>query len=80
MAVAREAQAAHHGGHQRVQPAQPEVAVSLGQAHPQLFGEGEGLLVVGFCLSDIGRIGVGKDDAKLVQRERLIAVVLMLQG
>ena len=46
------------------------MAVRLERAHAKLLGEGAGLLVVGFGLHDIGGIGVGKDNAKLVQRER----------
>ena len=41
---------------------------------------GPGLLVVGFGRRDIGGIGVGMDDAKLVQRERLVPAFLALPG
>jgi hypothetical protein len=54
--------------------------VGLERAHAQLLGEGEGLLVVGFGLRGIGRIGVGLDDAELVQRERLVPALLELSG
>jgi len=40
--------------------------VGLERAQAQLLGHGEGLLVVGFGLHNIGGIGVGLDDAKLV--------------
>jgi hypothetical protein len=50
------------------------------RAHAQLLGQGEGLLVVGFGLLDIGGIGVGLDGAKLVQRVRLIPAFLVLPG
>ena len=42
------------------------VAVRLERAHAQLFGQGEGLLVVRVSRRGIGRVGVGLDDAKLV--------------
>jgi hypothetical protein len=79
MAVARAARPAQHG-RSGVQPAQPEVAVGHERAHAEFFGQGQGLLVVGFGLRDIGRVGVGMDDAKLVQRERLVPAFLLLPG
>jgi hypothetical protein len=48
------------------------------RAHAELVGESEGLPVVGFSLRGIGRVGVGLDDAKLVQRVRLLAAFLLL--
>jgi hypothetical protein len=54
--------------------------VGLERAHAQLFGQGEGLLVVGFSLRGIGRVGVGIDNAKLVQREGLVPACLLLPG
>jgi hypothetical protein len=54
--------------------------VRLERAHAQLLGQGEGLLVMGFGLRDIGGIGVGMDDAKLMQRERLLTAGLLLSG
>ena len=59
---------------------EPPVAVGLERAHAELLGQGQGLLVVGFGLRGIGRIGVGMDDAKLVQRERLVAHVPSAAG
>ena len=56
------------------------MAVRLERAHAQFLGQGQGLLVVGFGLRDIGGIGVGLDDAKLVQRERLVPAFLLLPG
>ena len=50
------------------------------RAHAQFLGQGQGLLVVGFGLRDIGGVGVGLDDAKLVQRERLVPAFLVLPG
>ena len=50
------------------------------RAHAEFLGQGQGLLVVGFGLRDIGRVGVGMDDAKLVQRERLVPAFLLLPG
>ena len=50
------------------------------RAHAQFLGQGQGLLVVGFGLRDIGGVGVGMDDAKLVQRERLVPAFLLLPG
>ena len=54
------------------------MAVRLQGTHAQLFGQGEGLVVVGFCLRDIGGLGIGLDDAKLVQRVRLVSTCLLL--
>ena len=50
------------------------------RAHAELLGQGEGLLVVGFGLRGIWGIGVGMDDAKLVQREGLVPACLVLPG
>ena len=63
-----------------VQPAQPVVAVGHERAHAEFLGQGQGLLVVGFGLRGIGGVGVGLDDAKLVQRERLVPAFLLLPG
>ena len=63
-----------------IQRAEAEVAVGQERAHAEFLGQGEGLLVVGFGLRDIGGIGMGMDDAKLVQRLRLVARVLVLPG
>jgi len=41
---------------------------------------GPGLLIVGFGLRDIGGGGVGLDDAKLVQRARLVPTCFLLPG
>ena len=49
-----------------VQRAKAQVAVGLERAHAEFLGQGQGLLVVGFGLCGIGRIGVGLDNAKLV--------------
>ena len=56
------------------------VAVRLERAHAQCLGQGQSLLVVGFGLRGIGGIGVGMDNAKLVQRERLVTAFLLLPG
>ena len=56
------------------------MTVGLEGAHAELLGQGQGLLVVGFGLFGIGRIGVGLDNAKLVQRERLVGMLFMLPG
>ena len=50
------------------------------RAHAEFLGQGQGLLVVGFGLRGIGGVGVGMDDAKLVQRERLVPAFLLLPG
>jgi hypothetical protein len=63
-----------------VQLAHPEVAVGYERAHAEYLGQGQCLLVVGFSLHDIGRVGVGLDDAKLVQRLRLEPASLPLPG
>ena len=52
----------------RIQGAEATVAVRLEWAHTEFVGQGQGLLVVGFGLRDIGRVGVGMDGAELVQR------------
>ena len=80
MAVDSAARACSRTAGLAVQPAQPEVAVGHERAHAQFLGQGQGLLVVGFGLRDIGGIGVGLDDAKLVQRERLVPAFLLLPG
>ena len=54
------------------------MAVGHERAHAQLLGQGQGLLVVGFGLCGIGRISMGMDDAKLVQRQRLVAAFFLL--
>ena len=46
------------------------MAVGHEWAHAKLLGQGQGLLVVGFGLRNIGGVGVGLDNAKLVQRGR----------
>jgi len=63
-----------------IQQAETAVAVGLEWAHTEFLGQGQGLLVVGFGLLGIGGIGVGMDDAKLVQRERLVPAFLLLPG
>jgi hypothetical protein len=50
------------------------------RAHAQCLGQSEGLPVVGSGLCDIGGGGVGMDNAKLVQRQRLIPACLLLPG
>ena len=40
----------------------------------------QGLLVVGCGRRHIGRVGVGMDDTKLVQRQRLFPTCLLLPG
>jgi hypothetical protein len=56
------------------------VAVGLERAQGELLGQGEGLLVMGFGLRDVGGSRVGLDDAQLVQRQRLIPACLLLPG
>ena len=56
------------------------VAVGLEWAHAEFLGQGEGLAVVGFGLRGIRGIGVGLDNAKLVQRERLVGTLFVLPG
>src|SRR5215510_8372573 len=56
------------------------MTVGLERAHTKFVSEGQGLLVVGFSLRGIGGIGVGMDDAKLVQRVRLVPAFLELPG
>ena len=50
------------------------------RAHAQCLGQSQGLLVVGCGLLDIRGGGVGIDNAKLVQRERLVGTLLLLPG
>jgi hypothetical protein len=40
--------------------------VGLERALAEFLGQGKGLLVVGFGLHGIGRVGVGMEDTKLV--------------
>ena len=47
---------------------------------PSCLGQGQGLLVVGFGLCDIGGVGVGVDGAQLVQRIRLVGTLFVLPG
>src|SRR5215472_16540458 len=63
-----------------IQGAETEVAVGLEGAHTEFVGQGEGLLVVGFGLRDIRGIGVGVDNAKLMQRVCLVSASLVLPG
>ena len=50
------------------------------RAHAEFLSQGEGLLVVCFGLRNIGGIGVGLDNAKLVQRQRLVGALFVLPG
>jgi hypothetical protein len=54
--------------------------VSHKRAHAQYLSQIQGLLVVGFGLFGMGRVSVGMDDAKLVQRQRLVPAFLELPG
>src|SRR6516225_7568306 len=56
------------------------MAMRLERAHAQFLGEGQGLLVVGFGLCGIGGIGVGMEDAQLVQCARFAPACLLLSG
>ena len=56
------------------------MAVGLERAHAEFLGQGQGLPVMGFGRRDIGGGGVGLDNAKLVQRERLVPAFLELPG
>jgi hypothetical protein len=61
-----------------VQRTEAEVAVRLERTHAQLLGQGEGLALVGFGRRGIGRVGMGMDGAKLVQRKRLKPALLLV--
>jgi hypothetical protein len=52
--------------------------VGLKRAHAEIVGQGEGLAVRCFSLLSIRGVGVGIDDAKLVQRECLVSAFLRL--
>src|SRR5262249_6442448 len=54
--------------------------VGLERAHTEGVGQGEGLVVVGFGLHNIGGRGVGMDGAQLVQRVRLLPAFLLPPG
>jgi hypothetical protein len=54
--------------------------VGLERSHAEGVGQNQGLLVMGFGLCGIGGISVGLDDAKLMQRERLVPVCPLLPG
>src|SRR5262245_7157269 len=49
-------------------------------AHAEFVCQGQGLLVVGCGLHNIGGSGMGMDDAKLVQRKRLVGTLFVLPG
>ena len=66
--------------HLAVEPTQSMVAVGLERTHAELLGQGQGLLVVGFSLRDIGGIGVSIDDGKLVQCVGFVPTCLELSG
>ena len=80
MAVLRAARACSPLAGGGVQGAEAQVAVGLQRAHAEFVGQGQGLLVVGFGLCNVGGVGVGLDNAKLVQRERLVGTLLLLPG
>jgi hypothetical protein len=63
-----------------VQPTSSKVAVSHELAHAEFLGQCQGLLVVRFGLLDIRGIGVGMDNATLVQHKRLGPTLLELPG
>ena len=50
------------------------------RTHTEVRGQGEGLLVMRFGLCGIRGTGVGIDNAKLVQRQRLVPACLLLPG
>ena len=56
------------------------MTVRLERAHAECLGQGQGLLVVGLGLHDIGGVGVRMDHAQLVQRERLVGALFVLPG
>jgi hypothetical protein len=56
------------------------MAMGLEWAHAEFLSQGEGMVVVGFSLRGIGGVSAGMDDAKLVQRQRLVPAFLELQG
>src|SRR5262249_33906910 len=55
----------------RIEGAKAEVAIGLERAHAEFLSQGESLLVIGFSLLSIRGVGVGLNDAKLAERERL---------
>jgi hypothetical protein len=63
-----------------VQGAETQVAVRLQRTHAEFLGQCQGLLVAGCSLCEIRGIGVGIDDTKLVQRQCLIPMFLVLPG
>src|SRR5262249_16932021 len=64
----------------RIQGAETPVAVGHEWTHTEFLSQGQGLLVVGFGLHNIGEGGVGIDNAKLVQRVRLVGTLFVLPG
>jgi len=70
----------HPLSYRGIQRAEAAVAVSHERAHAQCLSQGQVLLVGGFGLCDIGEVGVGLDNAKLVQRQRLVPACLLLPG
>jgi hypothetical protein len=63
-----------------VQPAEAIVSVGLERTHPQLFGEGEGLLVVGFGLLALQWLALCRNVTEEAQSIRLEATLLTLTG
>src|SRR5712691_2523968 len=63
-----------------VQHAEAVVAVRLERAHPQLLGEGEGLLVIGFGLLVLRGLAPCRNVAEEAQGIRLVATVLARTG
>ena len=56
------------------------MAVGHERAHAECVGQSQRLLIGGFGLCDLGGIGVGLDNAKLVQRQRLVGALFVLPG
>ena len=54
------------------------MAVRYQRAHPPRLGEGQGLLIVGCGLGDLGGLGVGRDGAQLMQGQRLVPALVLL--
>jgi hypothetical protein len=64
----------------RIEAAEAEVAVRLERAHAQLFGQGQGLLVVGCCQRVLRRRAPYCDLAQEVHGIRLVAALLVCTG
>ena len=63
-----------------VQCAEAEVTVRLERTHAEFLGQGQSLMVVGFCQSGLRRLTPRRDLAEEAQGIRLVAMFLVRTG